>query len=361
MTTSFDPRSLTCPIVAAPMAGGPSTPALVAAVSSAGGLGFLAAGYQTVDQLRREVDEVRSLLPVGQPFGVNLFVPSRRHANPAEISAYTDRLGAEARRRGVRLGEPRWDDDGYPAKLDQLCAHPVPVVSFTFGCPPRSDVTRLQSVGSAVWVTVTTVPEARTGQHVGADALVVQGVEAGGHRGGFDDARPGDIGLLALLQLITDSLDGPPPLIASGGLCTGSGIAAALTAGALAAQLGTAFLLSPEAGTHPIHRAMISRGDRPTALTRAFTGRTARGITNQFVLDFEGAPSAYPEVHHLTGPLRAAARSSGDAEGCHLWAGQAYALARPTPAGRLTYELTTQTAAALRRTSVQDGTTKEWS
>ena len=300
------------------MAGGPSTPSLAAAVSGAGGLGFLAAGYKTVDRVERELAELRSLMPVGVPYGLNLFAPPGHGMGAAEVSSYADKLRNEAQERGVALGTPRWDDDQYSEKLDLLGEQAVPVVSLTFGCPTPSEVNRLQSSGSAVWITVTTVGEALAAQHVGADALVVQGVEAGGHRGGFDDAHPGDIGLLALLQLVQRAVNDGLPLIATGGLITGRGVAAVLACGGAAAQLGTAFMLCPEAGTVPAHQDMISRDDAPTALTRAFTGRTARGIVNRFLEDHADAPSAYPEIHHLTAPLRTAARTRGDTHGFHL-------------------------------------------
>ena len=199
------------------MAGGPSTPALAAAVSEAGGLGFLAAGYKTVDQVERELAEVRSLLPAGVSYGLNLFAPPGHGTGAAEINSYGDRLRDDAQEHGVALGYPRWDDDQYSEKLDLLAEQPVPVVSLTFGCPTPSQVDRLQSSGSAVWVTVTTVGEARAAQQAGADALIVQGVEAGGHRGSFDDAHPGDIGLLALLQLVQAAVNDGLPLVAAGG------------------------------------------------------------------------------------------------------------------------------------------------
>lgn len=209
-------------------------------------------------------------------------------------------------------------------------------------------VGRLHAVGTAVWVNVTTVREAESAQRVGADALVGQGIEAGGHRASFDDTQPGDLGLLALLQLLAATEDGPP-LIASDGLSTGRGVAAALAAGAVAAQVGTVFLRTPEAGTNPAHRDMLRQSDRPTALTRAFSGRTARGIRNGFQGEYtDYAPSAYPQVHHLTAPLRAAARAAGDPENFHLWAGQTYALAQPIPAAEVVHQLTTGAAVALR-------------
>jgi nitronate monooxygenase len=339
-------HSLRHPIVQAPMAGGPSTPALAAAVSRAGGLGFLAAGYKTVDQVELELAEVRSLMPADVPYGLNLFAPPGHGTGAAEVSSYADKLRNEAQVHGVALGHPRWDDDQYSKKLDLLYEQPVPVVSLTFGCPTPSEVNRLQSSGSAVWVTVTTVGEARAAQRAGVDALVVQGVEAGGHRGGFDDAHPGDIGLLTLLQLVQAAVNDGLPVVATGGLITGRGVAAVLACGAAAAQLGTAFMLCPEAGTVPIHREMISR-DAPTALTRAFTGRTARGIINRFLQDHAEAPSAYPEIHHLTAPLRRAARTRGDADGFQLWAGQAHALAQPLPAADLVVRLATEAREAM--------------
>ena len=329
------------------MAGGPSTPALAAAVSRAGGLGFLAAGYKTVGQVERELAEVRSLVPAGVPYGLNLFAPPGHGTGAAEVDLYADRLRNQAQVRGVDLGDPRWDDDQYSEKLDLICEQAVPVVSLTFGCPAPSQVSRLQSSGSAVWVTVTTVGEARAAQRAGADALVVQGVEAGGHRGGFDDAHPGDIGILALLQLVQAAVFDGLPLVATGGIVTGGGVAAVLACGAAAAQLGTAFMLCPEAGTAPAHRDMISRDDAPTALTRAFTGRTARGIINRFLQDHPEAPSAYPEIHHLTAPLRTAARTQGDTDNFHLWAGQAHALAQPIPAADLVVRLATEARQAL--------------
>ena len=180
----------------------------------------------------------------------------------------------------------------------------------------------------------------------GADALVVQGVEAGGHRASFDDAAPGEVALLPLLSLVRATAD--VPLVASGGIATGAAVAAVLAAGAAAAQLGTAFLRTPEAGTVPAHRDAIAT-DAPTMLTRAFTGRTARGLANRFAREHSAdAPSAYPEVHHLTAPLRAAARAAGDADGFNLWAGQAHALARDEPAADLVRRLGAEARAALR-------------
>jgi nitronate monooxygenase len=329
---------LRIPIVQAPLAGGASTPALAAAVGEAGGLGMLAAGYKTAEQLAADVAELRD--KSNAPFGINLFAPPGAPADPTVVAAYADELRGEG-----ELGTARHDDDSFEAKL-ALALHERPaVVSFTFGCPSRATVQALHAQDIAAWVTVTTPVEARAAADAGADALVAQGVEAGGHRGSFDDGAPGDLGLLALLQL-TQAV-GPTPLVAAGGIVTGRAIAAVLAAGAQAAQLGTALMRTPEANTSEPHREALT-GTDPTALTRAFSGRTARGILNRFQRDHPDAPSAYPEVHHLTSPMRAAARAAGDPDRVNLWAGQAYPLAQDRPAAELVAELAREAHARLR-------------
>jgi nitronate monooxygenase len=307
------------PIVLAPMAGGPATPALAAAVCEAGGFGFLAAGYRTAGDVRAEIAALRDA--TGAPFGVNLFVPGSPVDDPEPMRAHVARLGDGA-------GEPRFHDDDWEAKLDVVRSTRVPVVSFTFGCPAAAVVDGLRAAGCEVWVTVTDPAEARIARDAGADVLVVQGVEAGGHRATFvDDPAVEGLGLLAALQLVGDGL----PVVATGGIADAAGVAAVLSAGAAGAQVGTAFLLAPEAGTHPAHREAVA-SDRPTALTRAFTGRLARGIVNDFMEAHPDAPVAYPEIHYATAPLRAAARERGDGHGFNLWAGQAHALAVARPA-----------------------------
>jgi nitronate monooxygenase len=332
---------LDVPIVQAPLAGGPSTPALAAAVSEAGGLGFLAAGYKHADAVRADLDALRER--TARPFGLNVFAPPAGAADADAVRSYASTLCDEG-----ELGEPRRDDDDWEAKLALLDEAGVPVVSFTFGCPDAAVVERVRAAGSEAWVTVTAPAEARLARDAGADVLVVQGSEAGGHRAFFedDDAAP-DLGVLAALQLVGDAVE--LPLVATGGLATGAAIAAVLAAGASAAQLGTAFMRCPEAGTSAAHREALA-GEAPTALTRAFTGRTARGVVNRFLRDHSAdAPAAYPEVHYLTAPLRTAARERGDADGFHLWAGQAHALAAEEPAGELVRRLAAEAQAALEQ------------
>jgi len=328
-------------IVLAPLAGGPSTPELTAAVSGVGGFGFLAGGYLSPDELAGRLAATRQL--TDRPFGVNLFVPGPP-GPPEPVARYREELAAEASRTGVELGPARHDDDGWPAKLDLLVAQPVPVVSFTFGCPEPAVLARLRAVGSESWVTVTTPAEADQAVAAGADALVVQGAEAGGHRGGFTDGSE-PIGLLSLLQLVSARTE--LPLVATGGIATGRGIAAVLAAGAAAAALGTAFLRCPEAGTAEVHRDSLA-GDAPTGLTRAFTGRLARGIVNRFQAEHSGqAPDGYPAIHHLTAPLRRYGREHGQPDLVNLWAGQAYPLGTARPAGELVADLHAETGAAL--------------
>jgi nitronate monooxygenase len=341
------------PIVQAPMAGGPSTPALAVAVCEAGGLGFVAAGYRRPEQVRDDVAAVRA--GTGAPFGVNLFVPGPRETDDAALSAYVEALRPDAERYGAEVGEPRYDDDGWDSKVELLRSDPVAVVSFTFGCPPSSVVDSLREVGSEVWVTVTEPAEARVARDAGADALVVQGVEAGGHRGSFEDRPAGGEGLsvLALLRLVSSEIE--LPLVASGGVADGAALAAVLAAGAAAAQLGTAFMRCPEAATNPAHRDALA-SDSPTSLTRAFSGRLARGIANRFMREHDAqAPLAYPQVHHATSPIRAAARERADADGFNLWAGQAHRLARDLPAADIVRALSADARAALDRAAARLG------
>jgi nitronate monooxygenase len=328
---------LPVPLVAAPMAGGPSTPHLVVAVGEAGGLGFLGAGYKTVDAVRAEVDEVRRRST--RPFGVNVFLAGSPTADPAAVTAYRDTLAADATALGAEAGEPRWEDDEVAAKLAVVAG--VPLVSLTFGCPPRGVVRALQDAGSLVVVTVTSPDEARVAAEAGPDALWVQGEEAGAHRGTFADVPTEDGGiapgvpLLDLLDIVRATTD--LPLVAAGGLMDGADVRAALQHGATWAAMGTAFLGCPEAATTATHLAALQDPRfGATAMTRAFTGRPARALVNDFVRAHDaGAPSAYPEVHHVTRPLRTAAAAAGDAHRLHLWAGTGWQRLRPMPAADL--------------------------
>jgi nitronate monooxygenase len=311
------------PIVLAPLAGDASTPELTAAVSEAGGFGFLASGYLSPEALEERIARIRELTDA--PFGVNLFVPGDPNADTPGLGDYLRRVAQDASRHGAELGEARYDDDSYPEKLELIGATKPAAVSFTFGCPDPNRIAGLAETGIGVWVTATTPGEAQAASEAGADALVLQGAEAGGHRASFTDTDDEPLSTLVLLRLVARRIR--LPLIASGGLTDGPAVAAALVAGAAAAQLGTAFLRANEAGSESAYRdALLS--ESPTALTRAFSGRRARGIVNQFMSEHsDEAPSAYPQIHHATSPMRAAARKRGDADAFNLWAGQAHQLA----------------------------------
>ncbi|TDC84384.1 nitronate monooxygenase [Actinomadura sp. 7K507] len=327
------------PVVQAPMAGGPSTPELAAAVSDAGGLGFLAAGYKTAGAMRADITATRRL--TSRPFGMNLFMPSLDDIDPAAVAAYRDLLAPETERLGVPPGVPpaRDDarDDAYEAKVADLLADPPPFVSFTFGCPGQDVIHAFQERGTVVIVTVTTAGEARRAS--AADALCVQGSEAGGHRGSFTNTSGEPVPLRRLLQDVRAAT--AQPLIAAGGLATASDVAEVLGLGAVAAQIGTAFVRCPESGASPVHKAALADPRfTSTAMTRAFSGRPARGLVNRFLTEHSAhAPAAYPDVHYVTAPLRKAAAAQGDPEGVNLWAGESYRSATETPAAQLVTHL----------------------
>ncbi|MFI8851921.1 nitronate monooxygenase [Streptomyces sp. 891-h] len=338
------------PVIQAPMAGGVSRPELVAAVSEAGGLGFLAAGYKTPEAMYEEIRQLRQL--TGRPFGVNLFMPQPPTTDPSAVDVYREQLAGEAAWYETELGDTDcMTDDAYEAKLAILFDDPVPVVSFHFGCPAPRALERFAELGTRTMVTATSVAEARAVQAAGAHAVCLQGIEAGGHQGTHRDDAQGDrgsggIGLLSLLTQVREAVR--LPLVAAGGLMRGEQIAAVLAAGAVAAQLGTAFLATEESGAHPLHkRALTDPLFTRTELTRAFSGRPARGLVNRFIREHGPyAPAAYPQLHYLTADLRRAAAKAGDPQAMALWAGQGHRLARELPAGELVEVLVAELAEA---------------
>ncbi|WP_420121344.1 nitronate monooxygenase [Nakamurella sp.] len=326
--------ALDLPVLAAPMAGGPTTPDLVVAAAGAGGLGFLAGGYRTPAQLAEQIRTVRAGTAA---FGVNLFAPHPVRVDPAAYAGYARDLAPVAGRFGVTLpARPVEDDDGWPDKIALLCSEPVPLVGVTFGLPPAGAVRDLHRAGSAVAQTVTTPAEARLAQDAGVDLLVVQGAGAGGHSAVFDP-----VPAAAPPHTLVDTVRAVRaatrlPLVAAGGLATAADVAAVRRAGATAVAVGTALLLADEAGTSEGHRRAIAEHSGPTRVTRAFTGRPARALVNEFVTRFEAsAPLGYPAVHHLTGPLRRAAAAAGDREWVHLWAGAGHRSARSGPTAEI--------------------------
>lgn len=334
----FALRDLELPVLGAPMAGGPGTPELAAAVATAGGLGFLAGGYLTAQRLAEDIAVARSL--TAGPLGVNLFVPQPHAADPREVQRYRTALQPLADRYGVGVGEPRWDADGWADKVALMLDVRPELVSFTFALPDAAVVARLREVGVLTMATVTSSAEAQAAEAAGIEMVVAQGPAAGGHRGTLiASTRPPDQPLGALLAAIRQAVD--LPLVAAGGICSARDVAAAMGAGAAAVQVGTALLRADEAGTNAVHRAALEAAEfTETVVTRSFSGRYARGLANDFTRRLDAvAPPGYPELHHMTSPIRRAAVTAGDPQGTNLWAGTGYRSARAASAAEIVGEL----------------------
>jgi nitronate monooxygenase len=322
------------PIVQAPMAGGPSTPALAAAVSNAGGLGSL--GGAPPDRLRAAIRETRSL--TDRPFAVNLFAPLPPADAPLETVAAVHRALAPFRAE-LGLPEPQHATTAaappFEAQLEVVVEERVPVFSFTFGIPP------LDGLACVTMGTATSVAEAVALERAGADVVVAQGAEAGGHRGG-----DGMVATTALVPQVTDAVS--VPVVAAGGIMDGRGIAAALALGAEGVQLGTAFLATPESGAPPAHKRALRDG-RETVVTSAYSGRAARAIRTPLIdaLEAAGAQAPYPLQAALVADLRRAGAELDRAELQFLLAGQGAPLARELPAAELVALLERELAAAL--------------
>jgi nitronate monooxygenase len=319
------------PVLAAPMAGGPSKPAMVIAAAKAGALGFLAAGYKNVDAVRAEIETVRA---AGIAFGMNVFAPNPVPIDRDTYRDYTQLMQREADRFGLTLpADPVEDDDSFAAKIDLLLADPVPLVSFTFGLPEPSIIRALQAAGTVVVQTVTSADEAQHAAEAGVDLLAVQSAAAGGHSGTWTPRHPAaPASLTETVQQVLGRVR--LPIIAAGGVATAAGVTETLEAGADAVAVGTVLLLASESGASATHQAAIADPARTeTVMTRAFTGRPARGLRNTFIDTYEArAPFGYPAIHHLTSPLRKAAAAAGEPDLVHLWAGTGFrhATAEPT-------------------------------
>lgn len=329
---------LAVPVIAAPMSGGASTPELAAAATNAGGLGFVASGYVSADVFAERLASAQQL--ASGPMGANLFVPQPSAANPADIDRYAAALAGEARRYGAELGAPRYTDDGWAAKLDVLLDLRPDVASFTFDCPGATEIRRLKDSGIVTVATVTTAAEAQVAASRGVDAVAVQGPSAGGHRGTYDPtAQPATQPLPELLAEVIARV--AVPVAGAGGLMTAEDVDAVLRAGAVAAQLGTAFLLADEAGSTPVHRAALQNPQfTETVVTRAFSGRYARGLRNRFIDEHEMQASfGYPEIHYLTSPVRAASVRAGDPHATNIWAGTGFKKAKAGSVASIMAEL----------------------
>jgi nitronate monooxygenase len=329
------------PIVGAPMCGGPGTPALAAAVSNAGGLGFLPAGQLSAEQFAEDIAAARALTT--GPLGVNLLVPQPSVADWVALDYYAEELENIADYYQVEVGRPEHgDDDDWHRKLEVVADVRPELVSFTFGVPPPDVIARLGALGLLVMVTVTSAYEAGVAVAAGADSLIVQGPDAGGHRGTFaPDMEPGTESLHDLIDRIHRA-HRDVAIVAAGGLGSAEDVAGVLRRGAVAAQIGTALMLSDEAGTHSAQRtAMMNPLHGKTIVSRAFSGRYARGLENTFTrLLNDVAPLGYPEVNQMTMPIREAAADWDDPNGMTLWAGTKFKQARSEPAADIVAGLT---------------------
>lgn len=327
------------PLVAAPMAGGPSTVRLATAVAGAGAFPVLAGAYRAPDDLAADIAQLRA---TGAPFGVNLFAPHDARVDEVALRRYARELQPLADRYGLDLSSAPLveDDDGWRDKLDVLLRDPVPVVSVTFGLPGSAELAALRRAGTRVLVTVTTVDEARAAAQLGADALVAQGSSAGGHSGTHDASRELTPVLTPDLVAAVVAATGLP-VVATGGVDGTASAAALLRAGASAVAVGTLLLRTDESGASPAYKdALVDPAHAGTVVTRAFTGRPARSLRNAFADRFDAiAPTGFPAVHHLTKRLRQAAAAAGDTQSFHLWAGTGHRSASTGPTAAVVEEL----------------------
>jgi nitronate monooxygenase len=342
-------------IIQAPMAGA-TTPELVAAVSNAGGLGMLPGAYQQPERIAADIAAIRRL--TARPFGVNLFAGSDEPSVGSDPVPMLEILG----RAHAALGLPEpvipvVTPVPFADALEVVLGAGVPVFSFTFGIPNADAMAALKERGIVVLGTATTVDEARQLAAAGVDAVVAQGAEAGAHRGTFAGSfEAALVGTIALVPQVVDAVD--LPVVASGGIMDGRGIVAAEALGASGVQLGTAFLTCREAGIPDAYKAAIRAArDDATALTRAFSGRPARGIVNPFMKEVEARPDAilpFPLQNSATRPMRNAAAAQGDTRYLSLWAGQGAPMARETTAADLVAALVREAAEVRERIVTRD-------
>lgn len=336
------------PIIQAPMAGGPTTPELVAAVSNAGGLGSLGAGYLTPEQIRSTIREIRKL--TDRPFAVNLFIPGETNTSEVTIQKMTEVLNGYREKLGIAASPVIAKfEESFAEQVQVVMEEAVPVFSFTFGIPSPDILVALKQRGVVLVGTATTVEEAVQLELAGVHAIAAQGSEAGGHRGTFmKKAKDALIGTMALVPQIVDRV--AMPVIASGGIMDGRGLVASLALGAAAVQMGTAFLACPESGAHAAFKEKVLEADETsTAITDAYSGRAARGIQTAFMSemqDYTGVIPEYPIQNAMTRDIRGAAARANNPEYMSLWAGQGLRLAGKHTAAE-TVELVMEQAAAL--------------
>lgn len=344
---------VTYPVIQAPMAGGISSPQLAAAVSGFGAMGSVGAGYLTPEQLKEQVVKIKGL--TRKPFSVNLFVPEKEvYASEAEIKRMTDRF----KQWGLPVEYLSYSNEenrhNYEQQLEVILQQGVPVCSFTFGLPSKEAAAELKKAGRTVIGTATSVDEALMFEELGADLIVMQGSEAGGHRGTFHYSPDAGVGTMALIPQAADALR--VPVIAAGGIADGRGIAAALMLGAKGVQMGSAFIPCTESGAAEAYKdKIVSSTEDQTVLTKAFSGKYARGITNDFIRKMELHESdvlPYPLQNNLTKRLRSEAAEAGNTENMSVWAGQGLRMIHEkVPADVLLNQLISQTEIRMKEAS----------
>jgi len=334
------------PIIQAPMAGGIVTPALITAVAEGGGLGSLPLGYLSVEEARTAIRQTKGASSAR--FAVNLFIPSPdAPSSPKQIKKMLEYTNGYRTRFGLPIYTDisPWIEPNFDELLNMIISEEISIISFTFGVLNQQTINRLRQKNIIMIGTATTIREGLMLQASGCDAVIAQGYEAGGHRGGgfAGEDSSGLIGTMALVPQMVDALH--IPVIASGGIMDGRGIAAALTLGASAVQMGTAFLTCEESNASSMHKKRILEGvETDTCITSVFTGKPVRSINNSFISITENTfkPDElppYPLQHYLTRDLRKNANKSGHDECAGLWSGQGVRLSRSMSAGDLMAEL----------------------
>jgi nitronate monooxygenase len=339
------------PLIQAPMGGGATTTALTAAVCNAGGLGFIAAAYLSAEQIARESEALQSR--TSKPYGINLFAPVAPSVPPADPEHALDRIAPFFTELGLPApAMPAAPVDDFDARIAAVLDSGAAMLSFTFGLLPAATIASAKERGMMVVGTATTVDEAVALEAGGCDAIVAQGSEAGAHRGTFlGRFEAAMVGTIALVPQIADAVR--VPVIASGGIMDGRGLAAALALGASAVQSGTAFLTCDEAGIPDSYKqAVLGARDDQTRITRAFSGRPARGIVNRFmeVVEPDGATDAilpYPLQNILTRALRNEATRRNQPDYLSLWAGQGACMTRRQPAAELVARFASEAETAI--------------
>ncbi len=345
--------NITLPIIQAPMAGNATTPDLVAAVSNAGGLGSLGAGYMSADDIRKTIRKIKIL--TDRPFAVNLFIPEKHYATEDQIEHARKTAQASCAELNfiVDFIKPPYAPS-FEEQMNVIIEEKVPIFSFTFGIPSKHWIEIFKKNSIPLIGTATTLAEAKLLEENNIDAIVAQGSEAGGHRGTFlGSPEEALISLSSLVSLLIENIK--TPIIAAGGVMNAKGIATSLILGASAIQMGTAFLCCAESGIHPLYKKLLlSTTQDNTTLTRAFSGKLARGIENKFSIRMQSHEKNildYPIQNALTSGMRKESARQNNIDFMSMWAGQAAYLCKALSAAQLIEELNSEVITLLKQSS----------